>query len=119
MGVAIRMAIDLSLDQNNDSLIPELTEIPIYMHKEIKRRIWWICYLFESFMTSRMNIGSWIRNSEMRVPLPSSEDVWTVPHYVADEDKELSQIAVMTAEEDYQGGLMFEDWNTGFLVTVS
>ena len=36
MGVAIRMAIDLSLDQNNDSLIPELIEIPVYMHKDEK-----------------------------------------------------------------------------------
>jgi hypothetical protein len=55
----------------------------------------------------------------MSVPLPSSEDIWTNQHYIADADKELTQIAVMTSEQDYQGGLTFDDWNTGFLVTVS
>jgi hypothetical protein len=112
------MAIDMNLDQDSDDLIPELIELPVYIHKEIKRRIWWICYLFECFMSSRMNVTSWIRSSEMGVPLPSSESIWSVPQYFVDQEKELTQIAIMTSEQDYQGGLTFDDWNTGFLVTV-
>jgi hypothetical protein len=112
------MAIDLSLDQDSDDLIPEFIELPVHIHKEMKRRIWWMVYIYENFMTSRMNLSSWIRTSEMNVPLPSDESIWEIHQYIQDRDQELVEIALITSEEDFQGGATFEKWNTGFIITV-
>ena len=111
------MAIDLNLDQESDDLMPELIELPVHMHKEIKRRTWWIVYIYENFMTSRMNLSSWIRNSEMRVPLPSDDVVWETTHQIR--ENILPEIALLTSEEDFQGGVTFENWNIGFIITVT
>jgi hypothetical protein len=66
-----------------------------------------------------MNITSWIRDSEINVPLPSNEDIWVIHDYTFDKDMELTQIAIISSEGDYQGGLVFDNCNTGFLVIVS
>ena len=112
------MAVNLNLDQDNNVPIQQLIYLPHHFHKEIKRRIWWICYFFECLMTSRMKLKSWIRNSEMSVPLPCDENIWMDQHHESDRDKEVTEIAIMSSEGNYQGGLTFENWNTGFLVIV-
>jgi hypothetical protein len=120
--VSTKMAMDLELYLDTDTLIPELAlSLPLRQHKEIKRRLWWFLYLADSFVFQSNGVPKWIDDSIMRIPLPVCEDIWTRPPgqpSAEDLEEEETQIAITSSNDIYLGGIYLANSSSSMLLMV-
>jgi hypothetical protein len=116
------MAIDLELHLDTETIAPELTGLPPRFQKEIKRRIWWLIYIVDFFVSASNNTPRWTRDQDIRCPLPAPETLWIEGMMMtpdAEAERDLISIAIMSSNEDFVGGFAFEDVVPAHIMSVS
>ena len=120
--MAIRMAIDLELHLDTAMIVPELAGLPPRFQTEIKRRIWWLIYIADIFVSASNNTPRWTKDQDIRVPLPAPETLWIegiVMTPEAEAERDITSIAIMSSEEEFVGGFQFEDVVSAHIMSVS
>ena len=120
-GMNIQMALDLQLNRDSDTAIPEFQTLPIRHQREIRRRIWWLCYLADTFVSASNGKPRWIAEELLQVPLPASETIWLPGYYIDPKDEkeiEENQVGILSSKEIFCGGILFPDYISAHIVLV-
>ena len=75
-GMATRMAKDLNLFQENDLEFLELSDLPIRLQKEVKRRVWWICFIADRYNSAGTQKPFCIHENDIYVEFSTPELIW-------------------------------------------
>jgi hypothetical protein len=123
IGMAIRMAYDLRLNEETNESIPELEGLDICYHKEIKVRLFWMLYGADVFISSSCNLPCWIAEQQIFVRMPMSESIWTdslqdINWTRLKEDWD-SEVAVLSLPGFYSGGLTIKGPLTAWILLLA
>ncbi|KAI9229366.1 MAG: fungal-specific transcription factor domain-containing protein [Piptocephalis tieghemiana] len=96
-GIAIRMAQDLGLHRLDDVNHPEVhNRAPAWASLESRRRLWWVCFLFDRFAGAASGRPLAADDRDCQVRLPGDERAWR-------EDRASSYMAPMFDPEELDG----------------
>jgi hypothetical protein len=75
-GMATRMSTDLCLYQENDVEFVELSDLPTRLQKEVKRRVWWLCFIADRYNSAGSQKPYFINENYIYMEFSTPELIW-------------------------------------------